>query len=89
MFDVWQVMLWLNIEIDDDNDDDFYNDGGGGGVDDDGEKKGGEVDRSYVLVVSHAAGWPRKLLSWCGLKLEVIIIIKGRILFLNVVFLSR
>ena len=83
-------MLWLNIEIDDDNDDDFYNDeGGGGGVDDDGEKKDGEVDKSYVLVVSHAAGWPRKLLSWCGLKLEVIIIIKGRILFLNVVFLSR
>ena len=69
-------MLWLNIEIDDDNDDDFYNDGVGVDDDDDGEKKDGEEDRSYVLVVSHAAGWPRKLMGWCGLELEIIIIIK-------------
>ena len=41
----------------------FYNDGVGVDDDDDGEKKDGEEDRSYVLVVSHAAGWPRKLLS--------------------------
>ena len=82
-------MLWLNIEIDDDNDDDFYNDGGVDDDDDDGEKKGGEVDRSYVLVVSHAAGWPGKLMGWCGLKMEVIKVIKGRILFSNVVFVWR
>ena len=82
-------MLWLNIEIADDTDDDFYNDEGGGGGDDDGEKKDGEVDKRYVLVVSHAAGWPRKLMGWCGLKLAIIIIMEGRILFLNVVFVWR
>ena len=78
-------MLWLNIEIDDDNDDDFYNDGGVDDDDDDGEKKDGEVDKSYVLVVSHAAGWPGKLMGWCDLKLEI----KGRILLFNVVFVWR